>query len=103
MFQERNEELLKSNENEYFFDRNGKAFHYIMEYYRTGKILWTETNNFITRQELQIEMDFFQISYEFPSLSPFYRKSIPQRQEILELLQNFIEALKACIGETSWN
>ena len=102
MFQERNEGLLKPNENEYFFDRNGKAFHYIMEYYRTGKILWTEMNNFITKQELQIEMDFFQISYELPSLLP-YRKSFPPRQEILKLLQDFIEALKSCIGETSWN
>lgn len=28
------------NGNEYFIDRNGHAFHYIMEYYRTGSIVW---------------------------------------------------------------
>ncbi|CAJ0628092.1 8094_t:CDS:2 [Entrophospora sp. SA101] len=48
MFQERNNELLnstnnnnESNKDEYFFDRNGKAFHYIMEWYRNGgEIIW---------------------------------------------------------------
>ena len=76
-----------------------------MEYYRTGKILWTEANNFITKQELQIEMDFFQISYELPELpsSPSYHKSFPQRQDVLELLQKFMESLKTCICESSWN
>jgi hypothetical protein len=107
MFQERNEELLKSNENEYFFDRNGKAFHYIMEYYRTGKIFLIEgnnNNNFITNQELKIEMDFFQISYELPkniyNNPSLQRKSYPQ---INEILKDFIESLKSCIYETAWN
>ncbi|CAG8677184.1 4666_t:CDS:2, partial [Ambispora gerdemannii] len=41
MFQPRNQPLLHpTNGNEYFFDRNGKIFHYVMEYYRTGQILW---------------------------------------------------------------
>ncbi|CAG8545000.1 11439_t:CDS:2 [Ambispora leptoticha] len=48
MFQQRNQQLLHpANGNEYFFDRNGKIFHYIMEFYRTGQILWRpppETN-----------------------------------------------------------
>lgn len=111
MFQERNEELLKPNENEYFFDRNGKAFHYIMEYYRTGKIFWLEenNNNFISKQELQFELDFFQISYNLPNIynislsssnSFLQRKSFPQ---INDLLQDFIESLKSCIYETAWN
>ncbi|CAB4467013.1 hypothetical protein RhiirA5_462527 [Rhizophagus irregularis] len=111
MFQERNEELLKPNKNEYFFDRNGKAFHYIMEYYRTGKIFWLEeeNNNFITKQELRFELDFFQISYNLPNIynisssSPnsfLQRKSFPQ---INDLLKDFIESLKSCIYETAWN
>ncbi|CAJ0628091.1 8093_t:CDS:2 [Entrophospora sp. SA101] len=44
MFQERNKELLNpinsdNENNEYFIDRNGKAFHYVLEYYRNGEIL----------------------------------------------------------------
>ncbi|CAG8637351.1 7412_t:CDS:2, partial [Ambispora gerdemannii] len=43
MFAERNKALLhQTNNNEYFIDRNGHAFYYILEFYRTGKILWRE-------------------------------------------------------------
>jgi hypothetical protein len=69
MFQERNRSLRNPNkEGEYFFDRNSKAFHYIMEYYRTGQILWdtrtilgTRNGTSVTKKELEEELDYFQI------------------------------------------
>ncbi|KAF0485256.1 nucleotide binding protein 1-like protein [Gigaspora margarita] len=42
MFHPRNKEMLHpTNGNEYFIDRNGYTFYYIMEYYRTGSIVWS--------------------------------------------------------------
>ncbi|CAG8680239.1 5242_t:CDS:2 [Ambispora leptoticha] len=71
MFAERNEHLLKpKNGNEYFFDRNGRVFHYIMEYYRTGIMNWSYSkekksdNDDVTQQELDTELDYFQIKVE---------------------------------------
>ncbi|CAG8750528.1 3855_t:CDS:2, partial [Acaulospora morrowiae] len=44
MFHPRNRVMLHpTNGNEYFIDRNGYAFHYVMEYYRTGTIVWRPT------------------------------------------------------------
>ncbi|CAI2164388.1 12070_t:CDS:2 [Funneliformis geosporum] len=41
MFHPRNRAMLHpTNGNEYFIDRNGYIFHYVMEYYRTGNIVW---------------------------------------------------------------
>ncbi|CAG8575114.1 BTB/POZ protein [Gigaspora rosea] len=65
MFRDRNEFIKNSvNGNEYFFDRNGKAFYYIMEFYRTGKLLWsTEIKEpQVTYQQLKEELDYFQIN-----------------------------------------
>ncbi|RIB24344.1 BTB/POZ protein [Gigaspora rosea] len=65
MFQDQNEYIKNSiNENEYFFNRNGEAFYYIMEFYRTEKLLWpTEIGESqVTYQQLQEELDYFQIN-----------------------------------------
>ncbi|CAJ0628930.1 11557_t:CDS:2 [Entrophospora sp. SA101] len=46
MFADRNKCLLRPiNDNEYFIDRNGYVFYYIIEFYRTGKIFWKEHNS----------------------------------------------------------
>ncbi|GBB93613.1 hypothetical protein RclHR1_00220047 [Rhizophagus clarus] len=66
MFQERNREMLHpKNGNEYFIDRNGYAFRYILEFYRNGKILWSDRADknlvAVTREELDQEIDYFQL------------------------------------------
>ncbi|CAB4378566.1 unnamed protein product [Rhizophagus irregularis] len=66
MFQERNREMLHpKNGNEYFIDRNGYAFRYILEFYRNGKILWSDRAEknlvAVTREELNQEIDYFQL------------------------------------------
>ncbi|CAG8749807.1 18908_t:CDS:2, partial [Racocetra fulgida] len=65
IFHARNDDIKNSvNGNEYFFNRNGKAFYYIMEFYRTGKFLWpTETKTSqLTYQQLKEELDYFRIN-----------------------------------------
>lgn len=43
MFADHNKPLVqKINENEYFIDRNGHIFYYILEFYRTGKVSFRE-------------------------------------------------------------
>ncbi|PKC05334.1 hypothetical protein RhiirA5_361454 [Rhizophagus irregularis] len=43
MFSERNKDMVHStNGNEYFFDRDGYLFRYVLQYYRTGKVHWPE-------------------------------------------------------------
>ncbi|CAG8474607.1 3965_t:CDS:2 [Paraglomus brasilianum] len=64
MFQKRNDELAHpTNNNEYFIDRDGHVFRYVLQYYRTGKIIYPGGNQSsgISKEELLIEFDFFQI------------------------------------------
>ncbi|RHZ67066.1 hypothetical protein Glove_303g145 [Diversispora epigaea] len=46
---------------EYFLNRNGRAFHYIMELYRTGKPLWPNESDVVTCEEIEREFEYFQI------------------------------------------
>ncbi|RHZ88201.1 hypothetical protein Glove_25g51 [Diversispora epigaea] len=99
MFQERNKSLLvPTNENEYFFDRDGLIFRYIIQFYRTGEIFWAEETNFIyeptqnvyvNRRELELELDYFQVPY------PGFGGSIGGIDEfgVVELVDGFLNAL----------
>jgi hypothetical protein len=82
------------NENEIFLDRNGRAFHYILEYYRTGKLLWNEhvqsgCANVITKEEIEAEIDYFLLPIKLPIQSPS-----PQ----IEMLNKFIKMLESLIS-----
>ncbi|CAG8445628.1 2018_t:CDS:2 [Dentiscutata heterogama] len=65
MFQDRNKCMRHPiNGNEYFFDRNSEAFHYIMEFYRTGKLTWPIEYGKVTCKQLEEELDYFQIPFD---------------------------------------
>ena len=110
MFQERNKNLLKPiNDNEYFFDRNGRAFHYIMEYYRTGECLWnlsmgkTENGALMTRKEFEKEMDYFQISYSNQALHEVrlaHKKIISEIMKFME--EQIYESMKSFVNNMSF-
>ncbi|RIB28246.1 BTB/POZ protein [Gigaspora rosea] len=63
MFQDRNKCMRHPiNGNEYFFDRNSEAFYYIMEFYRTGRLIWPNESGKVTCKQLEEELDYFQKS-----------------------------------------
>ncbi|CAG8563274.1 1188_t:CDS:2 [Dentiscutata erythropus] len=97
MFQERNRSMLHPrNGNEYFIDRNGYAFRYILEFYRNGKILWNERSDKntvpVTKEELDQEIDYFQIPVKDVSL-------ISGEKTVAAKVDAFVAALKELIHE----
>ncbi|RIA92742.1 BTB/POZ protein [Glomus cerebriforme] len=107
MFADRNRELLHSTkENEYFIDRDGELFRFILQFYRTGKIHFPLENNKYSKEEIYEEMDFFQIPIVFSnhdcekeegkvtiSLSQKVQKALAKK------LDEFINSLIQCINE----
>ncbi|CAG8437614.1 1720_t:CDS:2 [Acaulospora morrowiae] len=109
MFANHNKPLLRHlGSNEYFIDRNGYIFYYILEFYRTGKINFREstlfhqhqlrsstrngggmhppTDRLITREELEEEIHYFQL----PISSVW--SSLTQRA-ITTKIDSFVDAL----------
>ncbi|CAG8508305.1 24946_t:CDS:1 [Dentiscutata erythropus] len=98
MFQDRNRTIVHANNgNEYFIDRNGHAFRYILEYYRNGEVIWpnedfSENDSNLTcvsRCELLKEFDYFQIPFEIPI-------ALPTSQMLAKRLDGFMNALLEC-------
>lgn len=106
MFQERNQMMLHpTNNNEYFFDRNGRAFHYIMEFYRTGKITWDPINYqhqhqyqddenticfTVNKQELDEELDYFQVPFTNSKLHQVHAKLSEDIDEFVDLIVDLV-------------
>jgi len=62
MFSVRNRVLLKPDDKgEYFFDRNPKVFEIILEFYRTGRLMFNPSRG-LTKEAVLEEFDFFQIN-----------------------------------------
>ncbi|CAG8587323.1 12491_t:CDS:2 [Funneliformis mosseae] len=107
MFQERNKALLHpTNGNEYFIDRDGELFRYILQFYRKNKIMWPEPGSeYFSREELEEEFDYFQIPQTphsqndnvLASISP--TKTSPIAKLVSNKLDNFILILKQSIVE----
>ncbi|CAG8696357.1 3530_t:CDS:2 [Dentiscutata erythropus] len=94
MFSSRNEALLHpTNKNEYFFDRNGEAFRYIMTFYRTGKTHY-ENNPLVTESELNAELDYFQI----PSIVNYFDYDLAHK-EGAKFLNKFIDLIESIVFE----
>ncbi|CAG8644120.1 18224_t:CDS:2 [Dentiscutata erythropus] len=93
IFQDRNEYFkYLVNGTEYFFDRNGKAFYYIMEFYRTGKLLWPiETKESqVTYQQLEEELEYFQINRAKKNSSLTLKTAINTIDRFLSSLEQLI-------------
>lgn len=59
----------------YFIDRNPKYFSIILEYLRTGELLFSHLNT-EQRAALHCELDYFQIQYVAKVLNIIFKKHI---------------------------
>ncbi|RHZ82270.1 hypothetical protein Glove_110g78 [Diversispora epigaea] len=98
MFNERNQDMLKcTNQNEYFFDRNGRAFYYVLELYRNNRVIWPRAdhkkNIHVSRQELIAEFEYFGVPWQ----DHIQTCTVDLASGEANTLDDFIEALEEAI------
>ncbi|CAG8572010.1 16663_t:CDS:2, partial [Cetraspora pellucida] len=84
--------------NEYFIDRNGHAFYYILEYYRTGEILWddemSKSKEFpVTKRAIELEIEYFKIPINSE------KRAARNLQQGVTVIDKFCEKLIPFINE----
>jgi len=111
MFSPENETLLKPaypGGNEYFIDRNGHAFYFIMEFYRTGEITWNEdissSKEFpVTKRALDLEIEYFQIPLAEKRAERNLQKTVTIIDELISSLETLInEAMSRYVTEVDF-
>ncbi|CAG8577704.1 4461_t:CDS:2 [Paraglomus occultum] len=97
IFQDGNKDQLPpvTNGNEYFLDRDGYAFRYIIQFYRLGKILFPTEENRISREALQAEIDYFMlpVGIDDLALSKAGKKAISKVDEFIHALERIFYEL----------
>ncbi|CAG8630198.1 14203_t:CDS:1 [Funneliformis mosseae] len=101
MFADRNRELLRpTNDNEYFIDRDGKLFRYILQFYRTGKIQFPPSkDNKYSKEEIYVEIDFFQLPNFLHTQQVNLTLSQRAQNASAKKVDAFVNALIECINE----
>ncbi|KAG9304483.1 hypothetical protein G9A89_020047 [Geosiphon pyriformis] len=128
MFQQRNKELLRpTNGNEYFFDRDGELFRFIMQFYRTGEFIWpnhglrseygqqplhplkhqqqvlSQSALEISNYELKRELDFFQIPANYTQNFNHQQQQFPFAKAAALRVDELVAALKDALYEMIMN
>ncbi|CAG8525171.1 8435_t:CDS:2 [Ambispora leptoticha] len=111
LFDEHNKNFNRptSGSNEYFIDRDGHMFRYILQFYRTGKVpLPNDAKGLIpvSHEDLEAELDYFMIPRHLafpPTPTPTTTKPALtfRRKMIADDIDKFVSSLKSIIMEVA--
>ncbi|CAG8713912.1 2066_t:CDS:2 [Dentiscutata heterogama] len=101
LFNPKNPEAIKPiypGGNEYFIDRNGHAFYCILEYYRTGQVLWSD--EFIKSKEFPVPKHALELECEYFKIPIYSEKGAARNlQQNVTIIDKFCEGLIRFVNE----